>query len=706
LLADGALQEHERTLLARLGQPEDDRARAVLNAYYLSEAGLAALRTLLADGHYRVTVPEEGALLAAAWLLAHGREDQARAVLDEIGPHMGRLRFYPVPHHQPLEESDRVRVQDVGETVAALTAVRTKPVHLQQREALLVWAPLYDRAVELFLETVDDEPPRVRVGRDGVAERRPDGSYVVEGGWPCQRYAEDWPDRARSLLAEYERLRAEHSLCRKPDRANRTFAKLRGYLARCADDPGGLRGLDVARIRQMVAGFAHKRGGPGSARLLRMRAEQTRQAQRPTTAELARVLTDRLGVMASDAGLEDATAALAPIAADEAARHGVPPGHSFPDSLRLKVLRSTDATIEGLVEGGVVTSGEALARLIPQLTGSARAAAIPEPELRRLYGAIYRAFRRRRSLLLLNLRSQVKVQELPWVRPLEEQRINRAGEREPARKELARTVALALGAFPAQILPNKLLQEVRALADAAGLDVPVVDELAADIFMGDFSEKFLRAAQRAAALLEGTLYERYYAIPYAAIRRIDDVRPSQFGAPTSQAFAALCCDRAGESGGRRGLRWSVAANGTIIEQAQILTTHNLAVLFEALDLRERLGGQLEAMARRCMVWTCWRLQTRAGGWTAKLRGVKNGAYAWRQMVFYLSLLPPEAQRSFVARAEEHLAAQTAAFTERFGPALGGLRRAVAGESPPVDNATWPFLGWTTGTHWLLARQDT
>jgi hypothetical protein len=32
-------------------------------------------------------------------------------------------------------------------------------------------------------------------------------------------------------------------------------------------------------------------------------------------------------------------------------------------------------------------------------------------------------------------------------------------------------------------------------------------------------------------------------------------------------------------------------------------------------------------------------------------------------------------------------------------------RALAGESPQAGSVAWPFLGWTTGTPWLLARED-
>jgi hypothetical protein len=297
----------------------------------------------------------------------------------------------------------------------------------------------------------------------------------------------------------------------------------------------------------------------------------------------------------------------------------------------------------------------------------------------------------------------VKLEELPWVRTINAHRRDDLSTRDQARRVLEQVVRLAVTAFPQQILPNKLLQEVRALADAAGLRLPIVDEIAADIFMGDFSEKYLRAAQKAGALLQGTLYERYYGIDYARVQEFDDVKPSRHGTPTSPAFTRLCVERAGASAGV----WSVARNGTIIEQEQILTTHNLAVLFDVLGLVDSLQPVLDELARQCFAWVCRRHQQKAGPWKARLRMVKNTAYAWRQMVFFLALLRGSAARDFVGWAQEHMRTQEEEFQMQFRPALAGLARAVQGLPPGEQSgqnhsfSPRPFLGWTTEKHWLL-----
>ena len=182
--------------------------------------------------------------------------------------------------------------------------------------------------------------------------------------------------------------------------------------------------------------------------------------------------------------------------------------------------RCLNETVAVLVDRGLITSGETLARVLPQMTSGLRAAGISDPSLRQLYAAIYRAFRRRRSLLLLNLEKQVQIEELPWVAAIDRFRDKDLSSRQLAAQALEEVTLLTITSFPHAILPNKLLQELRALAKGAGLDIPLVDEVAADIFMGKFSGKFVESAKRAADLIEGSLYATYYGIDCAEVRRL------------------------------------------------------------------------------------------------------------------------------------------------------------------------------------------
>jgi hypothetical protein len=306
---------------------------------------------------------------------------------------------------------------------------------------------------------------------------------------------------------------------------------------------------------------------------------------------------------------------------------------------------------------------------------------------------------------LLNLEHQVRLNDLPWIQAIESFRKDDLNTQEQARLTLEQVLVMAITAFPQQILPNKLLQEIRALAESAGLRLPIVDEVAADIFMGAFSEKYLRAAQQAGSLLEGTLYERYYGISYARVRQLNDVKPSPYGAATSPGFFNLCCEMAGVSLSEG--RWSVTRNGRIIEQEQILTTHNLAVLFDGLGLAASLRPRLGELASHCFEWICRRHQQKRSTWKAVLQMVKNTAYAWRQMIFFLSLMPADDVEAFLGWAYEHLEKQQSDYQMRFKPAVDGLALAFRGRSfhdrtQLEREGIRRFLGWTTEKHWLLS----
>ena len=708
LLASGPLLPHEIDLAARTGvhtgdPGSGDPSRAALNLYFLSDQGRAELAERLHTGCYRVQVPEEGALLVVTWLLANGRPERAQDVLDEILPLAGRLRFYPVPDARPLVASALVKLSAVGQVADALDASRPQEQVARMNEALRVWTPLADRAAALFLETVEGPTPRLRTDERGELVRRPDGHPFIDGGWPCRRYPDGWAGRARSLLRDHEEARRSHSRCGKPEAPNQNFAVLRRYLEVCAKDPAALTGRDVGMIRKVLASMVTKRGAPGSPSHAKLRAEQARVAARPTNVELAKVVSARLRKQPADSGLADLGAVSAPLSPAEAAALRVNGGAAVPEAITAKLARCLEAPIEHLVERGVISSSEVLARVLPQITSQVKAAGIADPDLARLHGAIHAAFARRRSLLLLDLQSQVKLDELPWVAAIKGLRKADLGAQEHARQTLEQVATLAIASFPQTILPNKLLQELRSLAQDAGLTLPLVDELAADIFMGELSGKFVQAAQTAARQLEDTLYAKYYAFPVDRVLRIDDVKQhASYGPPTSPRFAELCEELAGtsEPGGR-----TVARNGKIIEQEQILTTHNLAVLFQALALRHRLRGRLIELAQACLRSICREEQIHVERWHARLARVKNSAYAWRQMIFFLSLSDPGSIEPFLSWANEHLGAQGEGFRRRFSPALRGLEIAARGgdlDAAERAGTARRLLGWTTERHWLLS----
>ena len=695
--AAGPLLPHEVETLSRVDRPSGVTERAALNAFFLSDTGRAELRDRLRTGRYRIDVPEEAALPVTTWLIDQGENERAEQLLETISPFFDRLRFYPHPAQRPAPSGAGVYVQPASTVIAALRSKRPNAAVQTMKEAIQVWTPLYDQAVELFLETVEGDTPRISTDENGELVRRADGNPIVEGGWPCRRYPDGWTERARALLDEFERQRRNHQLSAKPEKPKENFARLRGYLARAADDPGALVGRDVGMIRKIIASYVTKHGAPGSAKLSETRSMQARIAAQPSYHRLAQMLADRIAAYESDEGVPDIDVRIARLEQEGDA------GISLPPSLTAKALRCLEAPIETLVARGIVTSSESVALLLPHLTAQLRAGGIDQVEVRRLYECVYSAFRRRRSLLLLDLESQVRLDELPWISALAPWIGYDEESRRAAREAMRQATRLVIESFPQTILPNRLVRELRALASASGERIPLVDELAADIFMDTFSEVYLRAAQAAAPVIGGTLYHRYFGLPLDRVLALDDIRSDRWGTTESPGFAALCEELAGVE---HRAEWSPARNGAIIEQAQILTTHNLAPLLSRLELLGELRDAFPELARRSFAWICERQQNVRGAWRAEMQTAKNSAYAWRQMIFYLSLASDREVAEFLEWANLHLARQREDFRGRFQPALAGLFAVFEGrtfDSSGLDSASGGrrLLGWTLERHWLL-----
>ncbi|MEU4038922.1 hypothetical protein [Streptomyces collinus] len=673
--AGGPLLDHETATARRVGVPETRRA---LFAYFLSDDGLAHLHELLDSGRYEVTVPEEAALLTVAWLVRAGEPAAALDLVEELAPFADRLRFAPRPADRPAPPPDAVHRSTVADAHAALAARRPSTAVETQREALAVWQPFGDELLAHWLEVTDTQ-----------------GRIHVPGP------ADPWHERSVALLHRYRDLARRHTYCTKHLRPKENLAILRGALEETVA-AGELAPRRLGLLRHAVIAMVRRRGVPGSAEHTALRRRQAAHAALPSHHALAGVVLGRLAGLPRAGGIDEVEPVLAPVSEREAGETGVPAGAVVPAAVRRPVEAALSAPVGTLVERGVVPSAEVLAELVPQIVAATTAEAHGDPALRSLAAAHYRAFRNRRSLLLLNLQRQVRVEELPWVRAVAEQRAG-SGAEETAAEALRQLGGLAVRAFPGTILPNPLIRELAVLARQAELGAPFVEELAADIFMGTFTPKFLTAARIAAELLGGgSLYERYYAIDYAAVRNLavieaaeSSLRPER--ARTSAGFAALCRQRAAECApgtGRSG-SW-VAGNGTVIEQAQILTTHNLATLVHRVGIDP--GAGWDDLALRCFGTVC-RLTGRVHHNPRPLGTIKDVAYAWRQMVFHLSQCPPDQQRHTLERVYDECARQPWHIAGRLTPALTGLRQVLNGGQAD-DGVGRRLLGWSTGGHWL------
>lgn len=645
--AGGDLTGPELDAARRAGIPADRRA---LFAHHLTDAGLAGLEALLDSGRYEIVLPEEAALLVVAWLLRAGDRAAALDVLESIGPFAGTLRFLPRPAARPPGDASLVSRETAGDVRRQLAARRPRPAIAAMNEALAVWNPFADDLLAHWLETVQD---------GGILATEPDG----------------WRDRGAALLTRYTALAAEHTHCTKHRKPKSNAAILRVSLAEVL---AGRRPSPL--LRRAIDSMVAKRGAPGEARHTALREQQAAEAARPTHHALAQVVIERLDTVPQDRGVPSTDPFTAPVPIDGR-------DAELPDRLRAMVDRALEAPVSTLTERGIVRSAEVLADLVPQLVASATALSYPDPALRTLMASVHRAFRNRRSLLLLNLEHQVRVDELPWVRAVQKYRRTDGAARANAHTVLTQLGGLTLHAFPGTAIPNPMIGQLSALARQAGVDAPFVEELAADIFMGTFTRKFLDAAKLAGELLDRTLYARYYGIDYAAVHAM------------RKGFDKLCAKRAGnpDSG-----PWGwVAANGMVIEQAQILTTHNLAALVHPIGVTPLDGW--DDLARRSFAVTC-RLVRRIQGNPRPLRTVKDAAYAWRQTIFYLALCGLKEQVAVIAWMQDELDRQPPHTVRRLDPVLAGLRHVLTGgtlatDSPPHARR---LLGWSATGHWMTA----
>ena len=669
-VAGGPLDQDEIALAQRLGI---EPARGLIFGYYLTDAGLHELSGLLDSGTYRVDVPEDAALLTVAWLVRAGDRAGALDLLETLAPYADRLRFAPRVTKAPSAPADHVYRMTAREARAVLWSRRPQDRVEVQREALAVWNPFADRMLALWWSQFRDHRLELNV-------------------------TETWSTEAELLLAEYERLAATHTRCTKHRKPKENLAILiASARAVLADRRLEARqaGLLTTAVRAMVA----KRGEPDSDRLAVIRAEQTEVAQAPAHRTLTAIAAVRLRAAELDEGLAEPAGYARPVDRAEALAESVPEGTEMPAVVGRVLARTHAAPIETLLEEGIVPSAEVLAGLVPRISASVVAAAYTDEALARLMAATYRTFRKRRSLLLLNLQRQVQITEVPWVRAA----AGHGAEVVDEALAVARRVgALALDHFPATILPNPFVRELDHLLRTAGHDVPLVEELAADIFMGEFSAKFLRAVQTAAGVVAGGLYAAYYDIDYDQLTP----KPSEAtgrrwswskrapGLAAGTTFSGICQQRAGYDPKRD---WSVAANGTVIEQSQILTTHNLAALvaIEVQPSRSWLDLAEQAYRRTLQLLELAQRQRRPLG------TVKDAAYAWRQTVFFLSMAAPADAEMFADVADASVSVPATV------ELLGGLRHVVAGGRFDADGRCpggRRLLGWTTERPWVLTER--
>ncbi|NKY38294.1 transcriptional regulator [Cellulomonas septica] len=642
--AGGPLTTQETVAARDAGLPPDRRA---VFEHHLGESGLRRLWERLDDGSYAVDLPEHAALLTVAWLVRAGRIESAASLVAQLRPYADQLCFVPREVVVDPAASDDVWVVTAGEARTRLDAHGGSPHVREMNEALGVWAPFTDRLVAHWLRTSDGER---------LDSLRPDG----------------WLEDSRALLREYADLAARHTLNRKHRNPKHPATILRIELERAVAGESPWRN---ARVEHAVRALVAKRGVPGSPDHVALRTAQAEIAARPTSDVLTSVVAARLTDVEPSRGIREPEAFEHPVDQREASRWDVPAGTPVPPAATRQTSRARAGTIDDLLERGVIGSSEVLAGFLPELTGEVIARDVADPVLRRLVARTYAAFRRRRSLLLLDLAHQVRTDELPWVAAVAHERSTCRGDDHVA--TIVRFADLSTRTWPGTMLPNPVVAELDALARAGGLGAVFTELVAADIFQGRFSTKFADAFLAAQGLLDGSRYARYYGIPSSAWSTVATAHDRR------GSFSTLARDRATPEH-----RWCVVCNGRVVEQSLVLTTHNLAALVR-LGWRPQEGWAAQAERTFDAVLV---VLDKVGAAEHNPRLRADLAHAWRQTVFAVSMLPAADQPDLLLALRQRADRARPVSRARASHLVAGLQ---------VADGREPFVGWVHGRHPLL-----
>lgn len=650
LAAGGPLSHYEIELASQLGLSvtsnlPDDLAniRSALNQIWFTEPYSCHLETMLLNGKYRVNTPEEGVMLILMALHRSGHDDEAEQLIETISPYLGRVRFFPESAEQPLPLNTDEAMRSVADVLTQLdNRFGPAPEHksnnrLRLDQNALVfdqWLPLKDRLVALIQGTVKGDLPYYNT----------EGELC--GGMPLARVTTEWFEKASQYLADRKQITEQH-----PELMYRTTRKrgserilqrsLEILLAyppehRCPSDMEGFQKIQFT-LRKTLADIHRKQGLPDTERYQQalnqrqgwLEHYQKRYHTGHSLIHQLQPLKDCVQVKPQDLNMDTA---------------------GLPKPIKKLLAAIQSKPVIELLERGDITSAEVLASKYLNIAAIVKSDSILDPSLAALFAQVTQAFFKRRSVLLLNLQHQVRMDELPWVKHLQAITPFEQDKRvKNAEKLLTDMVTQVFTYFPQTILPNRFIKSLGQMIEELpelSLEPPLTEELAADIFMHRFSDKFLMAAKQAASLMQGTLYETYYGLDYRSIANLK----------TPDALYYLCKQKSGVTKESRGWRdYATFENGKIIEWQQIITTHNLATLTaltNALDLPELFssesGKTLNHKIARWIVIKCVRYNP-ANPDKIRLQEHKNIAYAFRQMIFFLSFQPHDAQLSVLEK---------------------------------------------------------
>ncbi|UYM18620.1 hypothetical protein [Endozoicomonas euniceicola] len=698
--AGGELTDYERSLLEELSidvtdnTPEAvEKNRKLLNSMWLTnESYIATLNRMLETGHYRIQYPEQGMHLLIRNLISMGEKEKADDLISLITPFFDKIRFFPEPAESPVNMGDSFSFYTVDWMKGFFKKMKDVFEDPRSNSDRLIYEQILsekmknnaDDRLSLLMETIEGEPPYL------------DDSKLC-GGFPCRLFPEGWFERAKENMAEKGRL-----LDIAKEKQLKIFTRKRGsnlhilkimqsILDKNVDE------IAVKKLRKIMAEVNRKRGLPGSERYDDYKKRRKEGLDKHLEVDKALSLfIDELERFPNDRGLDsvhvdymvglfkyfEVDKPLKVTADKSLAESGKKPlqlGKNvaeesenidsplkdeqllfkrvslLPQRMVLKTIsnlkRLQTATLEEHLKAGRIKSAKQMSELSKHLI-YVENDNIPDAGLRAVDGQLRKAFRNRRSLLLRGLQSQVEEDEMPWRKIIDtfenkESSPDSDANAHPsvlqAESDEARAVhlvKLSVNYFPYSILPNPLIGSIQKLVKSR----TTTKELAADIFEKTFSVTFLTAAKYAAEQMSGTLYAKYYSIPYNEILKYTASADSAYGhKPISEELYNLCFKLSCLSQKPEGS----AGNGMIIEWQQIITTHNLAPFYDDILRSDNNEQHSKKRITDTAEWIVNEItkvykvdyhldKDNPAHYPERLRRRKNIAYAFRQLIFYLS----------------------------------------------------------------------
>lgn len=641
-------------------------SRTALNVWHLTTPGARHSLKCLETGQFEIDVPEAGAMMAIAFLESQGDLNEAERVKAHISPFFDRLRFYAEPTADTRAVDGVIVRATVAEAGERLARMRDRPGVAAQTGTILGWKPFGDHLA-------------VWLRGSGVMQ-----SPMVKPSRAVQAEAQEW-------VRKYGELEERVPPSKRVRDPGGSVVRLM-TMARCLAD-GRVDDGAQCRGRYAIAEIEASRGLPGSAPWREGRERDVSAVRLATRAEQAQALRPTLAGLPQRRGLPGDVASN--VIQTPPREWAWPDGASQPEPLRARpaVSRALSASVEGtvqeLIDAGLLRSGEQLADIASDVAAVALSQSA-RPGVEVLYGKSYRAFSQRRSLLLVNLQSQVRFSELPWVAPLKVQ-----GSK-PDVSVVDALCGLYVRSFPGTLVPNPLVSALNDISGGLGGPRPFLEELAADIFQGRFSPRFHEAAAEAAAQMESGPYSAYFHISKEDWRRlrmpIVISAPERAGAPLREASALdeLSLQRAQ----LRSIDSWVAQNGAVIEEAQILCVHNLLAVTRSFSQEDFIAAASGAgrVVATLLVKACKQHRPYAS--------LKNAAYAWRHLVFYTDRIDEANREAVVLDARGVVGAACGPAVDvdveaLFAPLLAAVR-VEAADSPSY------VYGWAGESHPLGA----